>query len=153
MKKRKWIVFFTIALFIPIMSVSATTKVQCGGIAEIPDKIPQITSLIVTFIEILVPIILVIMGTIDLVKGVAAQKEDDIKKGQQMFIKRLIVGAIIFFVIVLSKFLISLVADSNEEKDNIVSCIDCFISGDCKISYGYDPDGNAIDPEKVHGNS
>ena len=131
MKKRKWIVFFTIALFIPIMSVSATTKVQCGGIAEIPDK----------------------MGTIDLVKGVAAQKEDDIKKGQQMFIKRLIVGAIIFFVIVLSKFLISLVADSNEEKDNIVSCIDCFISGDCKISYGYDPDGNAIDPEKVHGNS
>ena len=67
-----------------------------------------------------------------LFKGIIAQKEDEIKKGQHVFIKRLIVAAMIFFVIVFGKFFISVVADSN--RADIISCIDCFLSGtaNCK---------------------
>ena len=105
------------------------TKVSCGNITDIPKKIPYLTSLVVTIIQIAVPIILVILGMIDLMKGVTAQKEDEIKKGQQIFIKRLIAGIIVFFIIVVVKFLISLIADT--KTSDIVDCIDCFTSNDC----------------------
>ena len=104
--------------------------IKCGNIASIPKKIPELTSYIIKIIYIAVPVILVLMGTIDLFKGVTSQKDDEIKKGQQMFIKRLIIGAIIFFVVMISKFFISIVADS-DNSNNISDCIDCFIDGDC----------------------
>lgn len=104
-------------------------KVSCGNLTDIPRKIPELTSYIVTLVQIAIPIALVIMGSIDLVKGIMAQKEDEIKKGYQMFIKRLVIGVLIFFVIIIVKFIISLVADSSTA--DIVDCIDCFISNVC----------------------
>ena len=109
---------------------SIATKVSCGNITGIPVKIPQLVSEIITIIQIAIPVILVIMGTLDLFKGITAQKDDEIKKGQQMFIKRLIVAALIFFIVVIVKFLISIVEETTSA--NIIECIDCFISNDCK---------------------
>ena len=109
---------------------AATVKVTCGNITGIPKKIPILISDIIKIVQVVVPIILIIMGSLDLFKGITAQKEDEMKKGQQLFIKRLILGAIIFFVVVIVKFIISLVADTSSS--NIVECIDCFISGECK---------------------
>lgn len=108
--------------------LSIRSKVSCGNIDEIPEKIPELTSFVITVIQIAVPIILVVIGSIDLMKGVVAQKEEEIKKGQQMFIKRLIVAALVFFIIVIAKFLISLVANATDSA-NISQCIDCFLSG------------------------
>jgi len=105
-------------------------KVSCGTgkgkVTGIPAKIPELTRMIVTIIQIAVPVILVIMGSIDLFKGITAGKDDEIKKGQQMFIKRLVVAAIIFFIVVIIKFFISAVADTNAT--DIVNCVDCFVS-------------------------
>ena len=88
-----------------IISFEKTTSggSQGGNIEGIPDRIPQITSTIVTFIQILVPIFLVVFGMLDFVKAVVAQKDDEIKKGQKMFLKRLLVGAFVFFILVIVK--------------------------------------------------
>ena len=126
-KKVLGIILFAI-MFLPIISVSAVTKVSCGNVTGIPEKIPELTSFAITVIQIAIPIVLVVMGALDLFKGLSAQKEDEIKKGQQMFIKRLIYAAIIFFVVVIAKLLISVVADSTTS-NNIAECIDCFLSG------------------------
>lgn len=126
-KKVLGIILFAI-MFLPIISVSAVTKVSCGNVTGIPEKIPELTSFAITVIQIAIPIVLVVMGSLDLFKGLSAQKEDEIKKGQQMFIKRLIYAAIIFFVVVIAKLLISVVADSTTS-NNIAECIDCFLSG------------------------
>ena len=67
------------------------------------------------------------MGSIDLIKGITSQKEDEIKKGQQIFIKRLISGALVFFVIAIVKLLISLAAGNNS--DSIFSCVNNFVKG------------------------
>ena len=108
-------------------------KVSCGSgqgmVTGIPKKIPELTSFAITVVQVAVPVILVIMGAIDLFKGITAQKEDEMKKGQQMFIKRLAVGAIIFLIVIVVKFIISIVADTNQA--NIVDCIDCFVSNAC----------------------
>ena len=64
---------------------------------------------------------------IDLFKGITAQKEEEIKKGQQTLIKRLLAAAIVFFVIVIVKLVIGFVA--GDDKDSITKCASCFING------------------------
>jgi len=58
----------------------------------------QIVGLILKVIQWVVPIILILLGTIDLVKAVIAGKEDDIKKNQTALIKRIIAAVIVFLV-------------------------------------------------------
>ena len=132
MKKNRYKYILFIALFLLIMPsvfAAGAPKVSCGNVTDIPKKIPELTSMAVTVIQIAVPVILVVMGSMDLFKGITAQKEDEIKKGQQMFVKRLVIGALIFFVVVIAKLLISVVADTSSV--NIIECIDCFLSNSC----------------------
>ena len=108
-----------------------SNKVSCGPIGEIPENVPEIFSLLILLFQIAVPVILVIYGMIDLSKGVMAQKEDEIKKGQQVFIKRIIAGALIFFIVALVKLLVGVVGDNTSNKAGIISCINCFLNGEC----------------------
>ena len=102
--------------------------VKCGGgILEMNIMIPQIIGLIVTLIKIGVPILLIVFGMLDLGKAVMAQKEDEIKKAQQTFIKRLIAAALVFFVVMIVQTVFNLVA--GDDKKDIWNCINCFING------------------------
>lgn len=128
--KKIFKLFIIFLAFVPLVSVSAYSKVSCGNVTGIPEKIPSLTSFAVTLVQIAVPVILVVMGTMDLMKGITAGKEDEIKKGQKLFVKRLVMGALIFFVIVAVKFIVSFVADATTT-NNISKCIDCFLRDDC----------------------
>ena len=104
--------------------------VACGSLGiEIPDVLPQIVSLVVNIIKIAVPIILIIMGMLDLGKAVMAQKDDEIKKGQQTFIKRLIAAVIVFFVVAIVQLVFNILASADESNEGIWSCVNCFLSG------------------------
>ena len=61
-----------------------------------------------------------------MVKAVTSGKEDDIKKAQGTFIKRLIAGALVFFVIVIVKLLISFAGDFTSP---MTKCMDAFLNG------------------------
>lgn len=102
-------------------------KVSCGNIEKIPRKIPELTTWAVTFIQVLVPVILVIFSMVDLIKAISSQKEDEIKKGQKVLIKRIVLAAVIFLVVILVKLIISIVASATDTT-NIISCINCFIN-------------------------
>ena len=114
-----------------------STYVSCGITSDnsealmkkIPKSIPKLIHTIYLALLIVVPILLVIFGTLDLFKGLSSQKEEEIKKGQQIFVKRLITAAIIFFVFVIVKFLLGAIADSN--KNSIIDCVECFIEDNC----------------------
>ena len=73
--------------------------------------------------------LLIIFGSIDFVKAIIAQKDDEIKKGQQVFVKRLIAGIIIFFIFSIVKIIVSFAADK-DKKTNIINCASCFINYD-----------------------
>ena len=79
---------------------------------------------IIVVIKIAVPIILVIFGMLDLAKGVVAGKEDEIKKGQQVFIKRLIAAALVFFVITIVQLVMGLISS---EDNSFWNCADHLI--------------------------
>ena len=53
---------------------------------------------IVRIVLIVIPIIIVLLGTFDLGKAVMAGEDKEIKEAQKMFIKRLVYGVIIFFI-------------------------------------------------------
>ena len=109
--------------------------VKCGTmIPKMADIIPKLTSTIVDIIKIAVPVLLIVFGMLDLGKAVAAQKEDEIKKAQGLFVKRLISAAIVFFVFVVVELVFNLIAVSTEgtnKSTNIWNCVNCFINHKC----------------------
>lgn len=106
-------------------------EISCGGNLITMDRIiPDMTSLVVTLIKIGIPVLLIIFGMLDLGKAVMAQKEDEIKKSQQMFFKRLLSAALVFFVFVIVELVFNIVA--KDEKAGIWNCVNCFINESCK---------------------
>lgn len=107
---------------------------SCGNgfLESIPVTIPVIGRIVYLVVQILVPIILILLGSLDLVKAVIGQKDDEIKKNQQVFMKRLIGAALIFFVFAIVKLVVSVVSSDNS--GNIMDCVDCIIrnSDNCK---------------------
>ena len=106
-------------------------ELSCGNklITKIPKSLLKIIRIVYLIIQIAVPVVLVIFGMLDLFKGITAQKEDEIKSGQNLFIKRLMGAGMVFFVLTLVKLLIGFVADSN--KNRIIDCVECFINSKC----------------------
>ena len=68
------------------------------GAVGIPGKIARIIALAVRFIQVIVPILLIVWGMLDLGKAVMAQKDDEIKNAQKLFIKKLIIAILVFLV-------------------------------------------------------
>ena len=130
MKKKIFLMIILAMVLCYVPSVFAVNIKGCEGVLSgvvIDAKLPNIVHTIILVIQIAVPVVLVIMGMLDLFKGIYAQKEDEIKKGQQMFIKRLITAALVFFVVLIVKLVISLVAD--DKGTGIIECASCFLNG------------------------
>jgi hypothetical protein len=128
MKKRVALLLILLASVAFIPGVLAANVQGCETVIPgivIDTKIANTVHTIIVVIKIAVPILLVIFGMLDLGKAVIAQKEDEIKKGQQMFIKRAISAAIIFFVISIVQLIVSFVAGD----EGIMNCASCFING------------------------
>ncbi|MFA5409678.1 MAG: hypothetical protein WC343_12985 [Bacilli bacterium] len=85
---------------------------------------------ILQIIQILIPIGLIILGTIDLGKAVIASKEDEIKKNQQVLLKRCISAVLVFLVATIVSFVVGLVGN-----DTWKSCW----SGQNQCANGFDP--------------
>ena len=128
------------SLLLGVMMFSFMTPVFAKNISScdsvisttvmIDQRIPEVVHTIVTVIKIVVPILLVIFGSLDLLKGVTAQKDDEIKKGQQIFVKRLIAGVLVFFVFTIVQLIVSFAA--GDDSQNISSCVNCFINNNCE---------------------
>ena len=101
--------------------------VSCGNF-EVPISLVNIVSTIVTLIKIGVPIILIVLGMIDMGKAVASQKEDEIKKGQKTLISRCIAAGIVFFVVAIVQLMMSIVSGADNENENIITCFDAIIN-------------------------
>lgn len=108
-------------------AINTKATYECGNLnLNFSGMLPNVVSLIVTIIWIVVPVLLVIFGLLDLAKAVMAQKEDEIKKGQQTLMKRAIAAIIVFFVIPLVQLIIGFVSGDD---DTVMSCFNCFVNG------------------------
>lgn len=79
---------------------------------------------------IVIPILLIVMGTIDFVKAVMASKDDEIKKAQIIFVKRAIAAVIVFFIPLIVNLTMGVVLNQQKSK-----CITCILNpNSCKIN-------------------
>lgn len=73
------------------------------------EAILDIVNSVINLIKIIVPIALILMGSIDLAKAVFAGKDDDIKKATGTLFKRFIAGLIVFLMGYLVNIIVGLV--------------------------------------------
>ena len=77
------------------------------------DGLLAIIKFLLKIVQWIVPVILILLGTIDLVKAVIAGKDDDIKKHQQTLIKRIIAAVIVFLVPVIVSILMGWIGNDD----------------------------------------
>lgn len=91
-----------------------------GVVADGCNGLLSIIKLIYTVLKvfwILIPIALIVFGTIDLGKAVIASDEKEVKAAQTRLIKRFIYAALVFFVPILVTAVMNLVASSDTGAD------------------------------------
>ena len=110
------------------------SRVSCGSgtLKNVPSIIPRISSSLYNTMMVLIPLVMIIMGLVDLIRGLMSQNEDEIKKGRSNFIKRLVTAVITFLIVLLVKFFVGAVSNDLQNRNRIVSCIDCFVSNQCE---------------------
>lgn len=92
---------------------------NCGGLKPV---VQLIKKGVIPIVQIGIPIILIVLGTVDLGKAVIASDEKAVKSAQSMLIKRAIYAVAIFFITTIVTLLMSIVAsgaDSSEAKTNL----------------------------------
>jgi hypothetical protein len=98
---------------------------DCGGLLPVIRIIKNVFNLI----KILVPIILILMGAIDLMKAVMASDDKEIKAATSKLIKRAIAAVAVFLAVFLVDIIMGLVGDSGAEDDeDAMSWSDCWKS-------------------------
>ncbi len=90
-------------------------------------SVQTLVSTVILIIQIAIPVLLILFGMLDLGKAVVASKEDEIKKGQQLFIKRLISAALVFLVVFVVKILLNVIAPDDQK--TVWNCACKFING------------------------
>ena len=73
---------------------------------------------IIPLIQVGIPIILIVLGMIDLGKAVVASKEDEIKAAQKLLIKRAIYAIAIFFVVLIVNLVFGLLSNAGSDYEN-----------------------------------
>lgn len=71
---------------------------------------------IIPILQIGIPILLIVLGMLDLGKAVVAGKEDEIKKNQQMLVKRAISAVAVFLVVTVVSLVFNIVSSSSGQE-------------------------------------
>ena len=104
-----------------LINFLAAGDVTCGSIV-VPEQIASIVATIYTALRWGVPLILIIVGMFDMGKAITQQKEDEIKKAQNLLVKKAVAAILIFLMFSIVKLVVGLV-DPDSKTDSTWTCI------------------------------
>lgn len=108
LKRYSYIIVLILVLFIGMNSAYAA-DIDCNAIFGSGEgSLRELINDVLKYPKIIVPILLILLGTLDFAKAVIASKEDEMKKAQSTFIKRVIAAVGVFFVPVIVDLLMTL---------------------------------------------
>lgn len=92
-------------------------------------RIMGFMGILISIIKIVVPIILIVVGTISLVKCIVSNNNDETKKEISKLVKKMILSIVIFLLPSIVMFLINVVTDNSDGK----KCMSCLLDSatDC----------------------
>lgn len=116
--------------FLDIMKMCHECDIAFGISGGMPQQIVKIIHLIYNAIRIAVPIILIIVGMFDMGKAITQQKEDEIKKAQQLLVRKAVAAGLVFLIVSLVGLVFS-VASGEKTSGETWKCVDALLSGTC----------------------
>ena len=78
-------------------------KIQVCGFSE---RLIHWIANIIRWVKYIAPVAVIVLGILDFMKAISADKDDEMKKAQQRFIRRLIAAALIFIVPFIIEFIL-----------------------------------------------
>lgn len=81
-----------------------TNDIGGDGVASIA----YLINVVMSYVRIIVPILVILLGILDLSKAVLSSKEDEMRKAQITFVKRIVIGVCVFFAPLLVNLIMSL---------------------------------------------
>lgn len=105
-----------LANMINLLDAIKTAENLCEGL----QPVLRIVGIVIWGIKIVVPIMLIVVGMLDMAKAVTEKNEDNIKKAQQALIKKAIAAVIVFLVASMVTLVMGLVGSKEYEE-----CMDC----------------------------
>lgn len=126
--KKKLLFIFSLFLTLIPFNVLAEEFNFCN-VSENPEVVAgfRFGGIIIFIVKIVVPIILIIMGMIDISKAVVESNQDAIKKNAITFGKRAIAAVLIFFVPAIMKGIFETISSWNNVKSDYETCINCLL--------------------------
>ncbi len=116
-------------------SLKVTAKATCEPVSETlgeficqEDDVLKALSFVgylLFFVKLLVPFIIILMGTMDFYQSVVSDKPDELNKYVQKFMKRIILGILVFFIPTILNTFMTLVSDYSEVASKYEDCIKC----------------------------
>lgn len=107
----------------------STKPKQCtscgnGALTDIPAQLPTFTRNLVFLIQLLIPLALIALGIYDFIRAIIASDDKLMQESQKRFVRRIIAGVLIFFVIAIVKLIFGLIPGNV----NTLGCVPCFTS-------------------------
>ena len=88
----------------------------------------QILGYCLLILKIIIPLIIIILGTVDLGKAVVSSDQKVIKDAGGNLLKRIILGVCIFFIPNIIDVIFNFVADFSEDiRNDYENCFDCLV--------------------------
>jgi len=101
------------------MNTEVNINDSCRGIGPI---VRIIKKGIMPIFQVVIPIALILMGTIDLGKAIIASDEKEIKEAQGRLIKRFIYAALVFLMVTLTYLLMGVLAQGADDTNLWAQC-------------------------------
>ena len=103
-----------------------------GGFCSDTANIWHLVGLVVYILKIVIPLILIVLGMVDLGKAVVSSDEKAINKAVGSLIKRFIAAVVVFFVPTIVNAIFGVVGVmSKSEHDDYQTCVNCITGGEC----------------------
>lgn len=90
------------------ISNNKITFENCEKLFEDSPQLLDMIKFIVNIVKIGIPILLIGLGILDFSRAIFSSKEDEMKKAQEKFIKRIIIGVSIFLVPIILKMILTI---------------------------------------------
>ena len=87
----------------PLEVGGTETKVDCSifGSKNDENSIAYLVNEVMNYMRIIVPVLIILLGSIDFFKAVVSKNAEDMKKHQMTFVKRIIAGIVVFLAPIL----------------------------------------------------
>ena len=148
MKKKK---ILMILLFLFVLTITTDVLAKCPGtnldyvgcgsgsnmVTGIPAFVPRLIAFGVNLMRIIIPLVLIITGTIEMFKSIISGNPDNIAKCRKRVISKYIGALLAFFIISFTTNIVKLIARGNE-KSTAAKCFNCYLNNKC-ITQDVDP--------------